>query len=387
MGGTWPTGEEYDAQLLAEGDRRNVVDRYRYWTMEAIVADLDRRRHDFHVAIENWQHDFNIGTIVRTANAFLAREVHIVGPAPLEPSRRDGDRPLPAHATPRDRRPTWRRPRRAGRRALGIDNLPGLRAARDAGAAAPGLPALRAGGAGAVRGGAGAVRGDVLDRAVRLDAVDQRLGGGGDRDAHLGGAARSRATTIRVRRPRSVRRARRTRLRAARAARRTTPAGSRARQDLGVRLDGVPSTAQATGPDRLRSRDSARTSGTIACARLTCGARRVAVLTGVVVVDDRFHDRVRQLPVLGDQAADVGVVDAEHSGLRGQQPQVVGHGGLGEHVEHPRAEVLGQDDLAEVVEERGRRASAGTSTGPGGGSAGRSEPATDCFHSWPSARP
>ena len=71
--------QQYDERLLAEGDRRNVVDRYRYWTMEAIVADLDTRRHDFHVAIENWQHDFNIGTIVRTANAFLAREVHIVG--------------------------------------------------------------------------------------------------------------------------------------------------------------------------------------------------------------------------------------------------------------------------------------------------------------------
>jgi tRNA G18 (ribose-2'-O)-methylase SpoU len=77
--GEWPTGRQYDERLLVEGDRRNVVDRYRYWTMEAIVADLDRRRHDFHVAIENWQHDFNIGTIVRTANAFLAREVHIVG--------------------------------------------------------------------------------------------------------------------------------------------------------------------------------------------------------------------------------------------------------------------------------------------------------------------
>jgi tRNA G18 (ribose-2'-O)-methylase SpoU len=81
--GPWP-GEgpgdpRYDERLLAEGDRRNVVDRYRYWTVEAIVADLDARRHDFHVAIENWQHDFNIGTIVRTANAFLAREVHIVG--------------------------------------------------------------------------------------------------------------------------------------------------------------------------------------------------------------------------------------------------------------------------------------------------------------------
>jgi tRNA G18 (ribose-2'-O)-methylase SpoU len=77
--GPWPAGDQYDADLLAHGDRRNVVDRYRYWTLDAIVADLDLRRHDFHVAIENWQHDFNIGTVVRTANAFLAREVHVVG--------------------------------------------------------------------------------------------------------------------------------------------------------------------------------------------------------------------------------------------------------------------------------------------------------------------
>ena len=77
--GPWPEDSRYDPQLLAGGDRRNVVDRYRYWRHEAVVADLDRRRHDFHVAIENWQHDFNIGTVVRTANAFLAGEVHIVG--------------------------------------------------------------------------------------------------------------------------------------------------------------------------------------------------------------------------------------------------------------------------------------------------------------------
>ncbi|WP_249423823.1 TrmH family RNA methyltransferase [Nocardioides coralli] len=77
--GPWPEGDQYDAELLRHGDRRNVVDRYRYWTVEAIRADLDTRRHHFHVAIENWQHDFNIGTIVRTANAFLAAEVHIVG--------------------------------------------------------------------------------------------------------------------------------------------------------------------------------------------------------------------------------------------------------------------------------------------------------------------
>jgi tRNA G18 (ribose-2'-O)-methylase SpoU len=56
-----------------------VVDRYRYWRREAVVEDLDLRRHEFHVAIENWQHDFNIGSVVRTANAFLAREVHVIG--------------------------------------------------------------------------------------------------------------------------------------------------------------------------------------------------------------------------------------------------------------------------------------------------------------------
>lgn len=75
----WPTDEHFDPELLREGDRRNVVDRYRYWRHDAIVADLDQRRHSFHVAIENWQHDFNIGSVVRTANAFMAREVHIVG--------------------------------------------------------------------------------------------------------------------------------------------------------------------------------------------------------------------------------------------------------------------------------------------------------------------
>ena len=75
----WPDDDRFDPELLAEGDRRNVVDRYRYWRREAIVADLDTRRHPFHVAIENLRHDANIGTVVRTANAFLAAAVHIVG--------------------------------------------------------------------------------------------------------------------------------------------------------------------------------------------------------------------------------------------------------------------------------------------------------------------
>ena len=77
--GAWPDDPRLDPELLTRGDTRNVIDRFRYWSMAAIVADLDARRHPFHVAIENWQHDMNIGSIVRSANAFLAREVHIVG--------------------------------------------------------------------------------------------------------------------------------------------------------------------------------------------------------------------------------------------------------------------------------------------------------------------
>ena len=75
----WPDDPRYDPELLAAGDARNVVDHYRYWRREAIVADLDRRRHPLHVAIENFGHDLNIGTVVRTANAFAVSAVHIVG--------------------------------------------------------------------------------------------------------------------------------------------------------------------------------------------------------------------------------------------------------------------------------------------------------------------
>lgn len=75
----WPIGEQYDTELLASGDRRNVEDKYRYWTVEAVKADLNKTRVDLHVAIENWQHDLNIGTIVRNANAFNVAAVHIIG--------------------------------------------------------------------------------------------------------------------------------------------------------------------------------------------------------------------------------------------------------------------------------------------------------------------
>ena len=74
-----PTDPRFDPELLDDGDRRNVVDAYRYRTREAIVADIDARRHPLHVAIENFENDMNIGTVVRTANAFAAAAVHIVG--------------------------------------------------------------------------------------------------------------------------------------------------------------------------------------------------------------------------------------------------------------------------------------------------------------------
>jgi tRNA G18 (ribose-2'-O)-methylase SpoU len=77
--GAWPDDPRYDPELLEQGDRRNVMDEFRYWSVEAIVAELDTRRHPFHVAIENWAHDLNIGSVVRTANAFNAAGVHIVG--------------------------------------------------------------------------------------------------------------------------------------------------------------------------------------------------------------------------------------------------------------------------------------------------------------------
>src|SRR5881227_2799876 len=121
----WPDDPRLDPALLADGDRRNVVDQYRYWSNAAIVADLDARRHPFHVAIENWQHDFNIGAVVRNANAFLAAAVHIVGNRRW--NRRgamvtDRYQHLRHHATAADLA-SYLHERDV--RLLGIDNLPG----------------------------------------------------------------------------------------------------------------------------------------------------------------------------------------------------------------------------------------------------------------------
>ena len=173
-----PGRSTYDPELLREGDRRNVVDRYRYWTMEAIVADLDTRRHDFHVAIENWQHDFNIGTIVRTANAFLAAEVHIVGNRRW--NRRGAmvtDRYQHVRHHADGRRPGGVPPRPATAPSAARHRQPArLRAPRDDGAAARGSASCSVRrGPGLSESGPRGLRRHVLDRAVRLDPLDQRL--------------------------------------------------------------------------------------------------------------------------------------------------------------------------------------------------------------------
>ena len=121
----WPDDPRLDPRLLAEGDRRNVLDRYRYWHLADIVADLDTRRHPLHVAIQNWEHDFNIGSIVRTANAFNVSGVHIVGRRRW--NRRGAmvtDRYLHVHHHPDVASLTgWADA--AGVALVGVDNLPG----------------------------------------------------------------------------------------------------------------------------------------------------------------------------------------------------------------------------------------------------------------------
>ena len=181
----WPTDPRFDPELLAAGDRRNVVDRYRYWTMDAIVADLDLRRMPFHVAVENWQHDLNIGTVVRNANAFLAAAVHIVGERRW--NRRgamvtDRYQHVMHHPTVDDLA-AWA----GGAEPAAHRDRPAARLAAAAGgrAAAALRAAVRSGGAGPVRGGSRAVLGRAAHPAVRLDPIDQRRGRQRHRDVRV----------------------------------------------------------------------------------------------------------------------------------------------------------------------------------------------------------
>ena len=62
-----------------ENDTRNLIDKFKGMPNEEIVAELDKSRIPLEIAIENLAHDFNIGTIVRNANAFNVSRVHIIG--------------------------------------------------------------------------------------------------------------------------------------------------------------------------------------------------------------------------------------------------------------------------------------------------------------------
>ncbi len=121
----WPEGEQYDPEYLENGDKRNILDQYRYWSVAAIVKELDKSRHSLHIAIENWQHDLNIGSVVRTANAFNVEGVHIIG-------KRDWNKRgamvtdkylhLHHHPTPKDFT-TWAKENNVP--IIGIDNVEG----------------------------------------------------------------------------------------------------------------------------------------------------------------------------------------------------------------------------------------------------------------------
>ena len=121
----WPDDPRLDPQLLAEGDHRNVADRFRYWSVDAIVAELDTARAPLHVAIQNWEHDFNIGSMVRTANAFNVAGVHIIGRRRW--NRRGAmvtDRYLHVHHHP-DEADFFAWLAAHGLSPIGVDNLPG----------------------------------------------------------------------------------------------------------------------------------------------------------------------------------------------------------------------------------------------------------------------
>ncbi|MDR1767677.1 MAG: rRNA methyltransferase [Propionibacteriaceae bacterium] len=121
----WPDDPRLDPRLLAEGDRRNVQDRFRYWTMDAIRAELARAKAALHVAIQNWEHDFNIGSMVRTANAFNVAAVHIIGRRRW--NRRGAmvtDRYLDVLHHP-DAADFFAWAQAAGVTPIGVDNLPG----------------------------------------------------------------------------------------------------------------------------------------------------------------------------------------------------------------------------------------------------------------------
>ena len=60
-------------------ETRNIIDHYHYWATDAIKANLDTKRGNYSIVCCNIGNDFNIATVIRNANAFLAKEVIIYG--------------------------------------------------------------------------------------------------------------------------------------------------------------------------------------------------------------------------------------------------------------------------------------------------------------------
>lgn len=60
-------------------DTRNLIDEYKGLENAQVFDALSKKRTSLEIAIENVEHDFNIGSIVRTANSFNVSKVHIIG--------------------------------------------------------------------------------------------------------------------------------------------------------------------------------------------------------------------------------------------------------------------------------------------------------------------
>lgn len=111
-------------------DTRNVIDYYKYWETEAITADLDTKRHNFSVLCANVQGDFNIGTVIRCANAFLAKEVMLFGRRAYDRRASVGTHHYTHFKHVRDLA-GLEEVKASGAYIIGVDNMPGAEAIDD----------------------------------------------------------------------------------------------------------------------------------------------------------------------------------------------------------------------------------------------------------------
>ena len=67
------------AKITYMEDTRNVIDKFKGRSETEIVKELDAADHGLVIALENTERDFNMGTIVRSANAFGVRQIYVIG--------------------------------------------------------------------------------------------------------------------------------------------------------------------------------------------------------------------------------------------------------------------------------------------------------------------